>query len=157
MTSAPSPADPDSKLYQAVTVQSPGPSRHHQAPSLTGPITLVPAPVPVISSQVDDSHSRTLNLDPTRQGLPSPWPQTGSSSYGQSSQLNSQHFSLDWLQSLRLMHHYCTSTCLELPGETPTHELWRSAIPEAACSYVGDSIGSIVCYVSMLTFFCRNS
>lgn len=42
----------------------------------------------------------------------------------------------DWLQSLRLMHHYSTSTRHVLPKDACTEELWKTAIPEMACSHV---------------------
>lgn len=42
----------------------------------------------------------------------------------------------DWLQSLRLMHHYSTVTCNALPSDACTEELWKTAIPEMACSHV---------------------
>ncbi|KAF4821028.1 Sterol regulatory element-binding protein ECM22 [Colletotrichum siamense] len=41
----------------------------------------------------------------------------------------------DWLQSLRLMHHYSTVTCNALPSDACTEELWKTAIPEMACSH----------------------
>ncbi|GKT57656.1 fungal Zn binuclear cluster domain containing protein [Colletotrichum tofieldiae] len=41
----------------------------------------------------------------------------------------------DWLQSLRLMHHYSTSTRHVLPQDACTEELWKTAIPEMACSH----------------------
>ncbi|KAF4777187.1 fungal Zn binuclear cluster domain-containing protein [Colletotrichum scovillei] len=41
----------------------------------------------------------------------------------------------DWLQSLRLMHHYSTSTRHVLPKDACTEELWKTAIPEMACSH----------------------
>ncbi|OHE90948.1 fungal Zn binuclear cluster domain-containing protein [Colletotrichum orchidophilum] len=41
----------------------------------------------------------------------------------------------DWLQSLRLMHHYSTSTRHVLPNDACTEELWKTAIPEMACSH----------------------
>ncbi|TEA21058.1 Sterol uptake control protein 2 [Colletotrichum sidae] len=44
-------------------------------------------------------------------------------------------FSEDWLQSLRLMHHYSTSACIDLPQDACTEELWQTAIPEMACSH----------------------
>ncbi|OLN86223.1 Sterol uptake control protein 2-like protein 3, partial [Colletotrichum chlorophyti] len=43
--------------------------------------------------------------------------------------------SQDWLESLRLMHHYSTSTRHVLPKDASTEELWKTAIPEMACSH----------------------
>ncbi|KAL0941724.1 C6 zinc finger domain-containing protein [Colletotrichum truncatum] len=40
----------------------------------------------------------------------------------------------DWLQSLRLMHHYSTVTSNTLK-DSCTEELWKTAIPEMACSH----------------------
>ena len=52
------------------------------------------------------------------------------------SHVPSQPFPADWLQSLRLMHHYCTSAAQVLSRDSATEELWRTAIPEAAASHV---------------------
>ncbi|KAK6223623.1 fungal Zn binuclear cluster domain-containing protein [Colletotrichum tabaci] len=41
----------------------------------------------------------------------------------------------NWLQSLRLMHHYNTSTCHVLTNDRCTEELWKTAVPEMACSH----------------------
>ncbi|KAF6811572.1 C6 zinc finger domain-containing protein [Colletotrichum musicola] len=41
----------------------------------------------------------------------------------------------EWLESLRLMHHYSTITCNVLPQDPCTEELWKTAIPELACSH----------------------
>ncbi|KAK1976983.1 fungal Zn binuclear cluster domain-containing protein [Colletotrichum cereale] len=41
----------------------------------------------------------------------------------------------DWMLSLRLMHHYSTNTRHILTRDACTEEMWKTAIPEMACSH----------------------
>lgn len=45
--------------------------------------------------------------------------------------------SADWMRSLQLFYHYCTSTCLTLAVDPPTVQLWQITVPEIAISHVG--------------------
>ncbi|EFQ30220.1 fungal Zn binuclear cluster domain-containing protein [Colletotrichum graminicola M1.001] len=40
-----------------------------------------------------------------------------------------------WMMSLRLMHHYSTNTRHILPQDAGTEELWKTTVPEMACSH----------------------
>ncbi|KDN63333.1 putative fungal Zn binuclear cluster domain-containing protein [Colletotrichum sublineola] len=41
----------------------------------------------------------------------------------------------DWMLSLRLMHHYSTKTRHILPKDASTEEMWKTVLPEMACSH----------------------
>ncbi|KAH8651144.1 hypothetical protein BX600DRAFT_100027 [Xylariales sp. PMI_506] len=41
----------------------------------------------------------------------------------------------DWMQSVRIFHYYCTTVSTTLAIDSTTENLWKTAVPELACSH----------------------
>jgi hypothetical protein len=54
----------------------------------------------------------------------------------QSSQEPNSYYSPEWILSLRLFHHWCTSVYLTFSKDPATREIWGNAVPEMACNNV---------------------
>ncbi|KAK2061273.1 fungal Zn binuclear cluster domain-containing protein [Colletotrichum caudatum] len=94
----------------------------HPAAPLTVPAAASPAP------------SKPSEPVPVRPATSSPYP-AESAPDPHNPAADPWDLSEDWMLSLRLMHHYSTNTRYILPKDACTEELWKTTIPEMACSH----------------------
>ncbi|KAK2044190.1 fungal Zn binuclear cluster domain-containing protein [Colletotrichum somersetense] len=113
----------------------------HPAAPLTVPAATSPAPskpsepVPIRPAYGHHGAASEASLTPTAvNSTSSPYP-AESAPDRHNPAADPWDLSEDWMLSLRLMHHYSTNTRHILPKDACTEELWKTTIPEMACSH----------------------
>ncbi|KAK1993478.1 fungal Zn binuclear cluster domain-containing protein [Colletotrichum falcatum] len=94
-----------------------------------------PKPAPTRPAYSVQEAASDASLTPTAvNSTSSPYP-AESAADPHISVTDSWDLSEDWMLSLRLMHHYSTTTRHILFTDAGTKELWKTTIPEMACSH----------------------
>ncbi|KAJ3547802.1 hypothetical protein NM208_g1325 [Fusarium decemcellulare] len=120
---------PASTSPPPVATAAPPSSLHHPSrPPPPPPPVLRQNPV-VISKPSVGTSSPTLDHRLPHSGTPPALPAN------RADNASPQLFSPDWMQTLRLLHHYSTVVYLTLSRDPATAELWKTAVPESAFSH----------------------
>ncbi|ETS84446.1 hypothetical protein PFICI_02471 [Pestalotiopsis fici W106-1] len=97
---------------------------------------------PEIQAASEQQHSHSATDDPTRPAVDCVPVEAAAAALGSESQTApriadrpDRRSSAEWLQSLRLWHHYTTQTCYVLPRSKHHVQVWKTAVLEAAHSH----------------------